>query len=687
MHPVIDLSRCLGCGTCVEACPEDQVLELVHGQAAVIHGARCEGVAACARECPVGAITVTIADLAQRKDVPVLDDRLEAHGAPNLFLAGEVTAQSRVKAAIEHGINVGTQVGERVRANPTTTGALDLVIVGAGPAGLACALEAKRQGLNFVVLEQEAGVGGTIARYPKRKLVLTQPVDLPLHGRLGKDEYSKEELMALWEGIVLEQDLPIRTGERLERVERDPQGDFVVWTSAGSYTTRHLCLALGRRGTPRQLGVPGEELHKVAYALTDAHSYRGRRILVVGGGDGAVEAALGLATQAGNRVTLSYRRAEFHRLHGRNQRRLEQALARGELTAQMQSEVRFIGPTEVLLETHAEGQTQLPNDDVFIMIGGDPPLPLLEASGVSFDPSLRPEVRPHQEQGTGLARALGTAFLLSLGTLTWALLHYDYYGLEPAGRPTHPLHETLRPGRSLGLGLGIAATVLVLFNLLYVVRRSPGSGLKWGSLRSWMTVHVATGVLAVLTALLHAGMQPKDAMGGHAFLALSVLLLTGAIGRYIYAWIPRAANGRELELEEVRARLGRLGAGGGSGDREFSDRAQAEVAKLVADCQWHGSLFGRLLALARGQRDLRRALARLTVEAHAQGISGERRREAFRLARAAHKAATLAAHYEDLRAVMGSWRYLHRWVAALMVVLLVLHVIYALAYGVTGGGA
>ena len=201
-----------------------------------------------------------------------------------------------------------------------------------------------------------------------------------------------------------------------------------------------------------------------------------------------------------------------------------------------------------------------------------------------------------------------------------------------------------------------------------------------------MTVHVATGILAVLLALLHGSMAPGDTMGGHAFWALAALLVTGGIGRYLYAWIPRAANGRELELEEVRARLGDLGRGDDLPARSFAERAQEEVAGLVVRRQWRPSMVGRLFAMIVGQRDLRRALRRMSEQGHAEQVEPEQVREALKLAGQAHRAATAASHYEDLRGVLGSWRWLHRWVALLMVVLVVLHVIYSLAYGVRGGG-
>jgi hypothetical protein len=308
---------------------------------------------------------------------------------------------------------------------------------------------------------------------------------------------------------------------------------------------------------------------------------------------------------------------------------------------------------------------------------------------VSFDPKLRPEEAPLLEQGTGLMRALAIAFVLSLCTLAFALVHADYYMLPLEARPAHASHELLRPGRSLGLWLGIASTGLIVVNLVYLLRRSQALRITWGSLRAWMTSHVATGILAVLFATLHAGMALRDSVGEHALWALVVLLATGAVGRYFYAWVPRAANGRELELEEVRVRLDRFAEEWDESQKGFVERVRAEIAALVDAQQWKSSFLGRVAALLGGRRGLRRTLASLSREGVEQGIARERVEETLHLARKAYAAALTAAHYEDVRAVLATWRYLHRWVAALMVALLAVHIAYALMYGslLTGGGA
>jgi thioredoxin reductase/Pyruvate/2-oxoacid:ferredoxin oxidoreductase delta subunit len=684
-HPVIDLSRCLGCGKCVKVCPEDGVLEMVHGQAMVVNGARCVGVAACERECPVSAITVTLSNVETRKDIPALSPQLEAIGSPGLFLAGEVTAHALIKTAVEHGAAVATEVARRLRSGQAKrNGVFDLCVVGAGPAGLACSLEAKKQGLRFVTLDHEEELGGTVAKYPRRKLVLTQPVDIPLHGKLKNNAYTKEQLIDLWKAIARQHELPIRSGELFVGLERQDDGSYVVLTEGKEYHARHVCLALGRRGVPRRLGIAGEELPKVAYSLIDAQSFQGRRILVVGGGDTAVETALGLAEQPGNKVTISYRKDGFFRGRGKNLERLQSAVAKRKLEVILESEVVAIRSDAVELAVKQDGavvRQVLPNDEVFVMIGGVPPFEMLEKAGVSFDAASRGPARKVVEQGTGLLSALAIGFGLALATLLFAVWHSDYYALPLSERPMSAKHAFLRSGHGFGLAAGITAAALVVVNLIYLIRRSPRIDWNFGSLKLWMTSHVATGILSFLCALLHGAMAPRDTSGGHAFWALAVLLLTGAIGRYFYSYVPRAANGRELQLAEVRTRLSRVLAAWNHGDRKFPEHVRAEVFGLIEKKQWRSSFFRRVGALFVAERDLNRVLAKLTKEGHQQNVPEAQVRETIALARRAHGAALAASHYEDLRAVLNTWRYFHRWVAALLVLLVIVHVVYALMYG------
>jgi thioredoxin reductase/Pyruvate/2-oxoacid:ferredoxin oxidoreductase delta subunit len=688
LYPVPDLSRCIGCGTCVAACPEDGVLEVIHGQALVVHGARCVGHGRCAAECPVGAIALTFGDLSDRRDLPALEESLEAVGVPGLYLAGEVTGFALVRTAIEHGKTVAREVAGRLEgagdsAEGDERAPLDLCIVGAGPAGLACALEAKRRGVRALMIDQE-GPGGTVAKYPRRKLVMTQPVELPLHGRLERTEYTREELLELWERILVEQEVPLKSGVTLTGISRGADGVFDVTTSAGVVRARNVCLALGRRGTPRKLGVPGEELQKVAYGLLDAEGLAGRHVLVVGGGDSAVEAALGLADQEGTTVTLSYRRAAFSRLKARNDARIGAAIERGRIDCRFESVVERIDPESIDLLCGTNGQQsrlRVPNDDVFVLAGGTPPLPLLEACGVSFDPADRPPEELTSERGAGLTRALAVALALAVGLLAFAFVLRGYYGLPIAERDGSPYHDALRPSGSVGLPLGIGALLAVAANLAYLVRRSPRIRFMRGALSTWMSAHVATGILSLLLALAHGAMTPRDTPGGHAFIALCVLVFTGGIGRYLYSFVPRAANGRELELDELRDQLARLSGAWDGGQRVFGERARARVQELIEEGRWRAGLVRRIATLLGGDRRLRRVLGELGQEGLAEGLSRDQVAEVLDLARRAHHSAVAAAHYEEVRGVLSSWRWLHRWVALALVLLVIAHVVSALAYG------
>ncbi len=687
-HPVVDLSRCLGCGTCVAACPEDGVLELVHGQAMVVQGARCVGHAACERECPSGAITVTISNLSTRTDIPVLSEGLEANGSPGLFLAGEITAHALIKSAIDQGAFVGRQVAARVAERPLVAARdperVDLCIVGAGPAGLACSLEARQAGLKFLTIDQEAQIGGTVAKYPRRKLVVTQPVELPVHGKLKRTSYEKEELIELWEKIANENELPIHGGVEFRGVRRLEQGGFAVQTSQGVIESDYVCLAMGRRGTPRRLGVPGEDLPKVAYNLIDAHSYQSRRVLVVGGGDSAVETALGLAEQPGNEVTLSYRQENFFRLRARNEANLQAGIEAGKLRVLTKSQLLAVDPQSVDLEIR-EGATvrreKLANDEVFVMAGGVTPFQLLADSGVSFDPAQRQPSQALVEQGTGLVKALGLALALALLALAWAAWNHDYYSVSRELRPAMDKHQWLRPGRGLGLWLGIGSIALVLVNLAYLLRRSRWLGFRFGSLPAWMSSHIGTGILAFLSALLHSAMSPRNTVGGHALWLMAILLVTGAIGRYFYARVPRAANGRELELEDIKLKLHAQLEQWDKSNWKFVEVARAEIEKLIDSIQWQSSFLGRVTALLSGDRKLRAALRTIRTHGESHAIPRDDVEQTLVMARQAYSTALAASHLEDLRAILNTWRYLHRWLAVLMLVLIALHVVYALSYG------
>jgi thioredoxin reductase (NADPH) len=377
MHPHINAMECIGCGGCVEACPERDVLGVIDGKAVLVNGAKCVGHGLCAEACPVGAMVMMMAAPGRSADLPVLDEHYET-SVRNLFIVGELGGMGLIKNAITQGKKVVEFIASRPRSSD---GAYDVVVVGAGPAGLAAGLSAKAHRLKFVLLEQ-GDAGGTILQYPRRKIVMTSPVELPLWGKLKLTETSKESLLELWQQVLAKTQLTVNTNEKALDI-RNAGGHFVVTTPLREYAAQNVVLALGRRGTPRKLGVPGEELGKVTYRLIDAETYKDCDVLVVGGGDSAVEAAVGLALHGTNRVTLSYRKLEFTRLKDRNAKRLEEFRKRNAVNVVLNSQVKEIGAKEVRIET-TEGVSVVPNDYVFIFAGGEMPFEFLKKTGIKF---------------------------------------------------------------------------------------------------------------------------------------------------------------------------------------------------------------------------------------------------------------------------------------------------------------
>lgn len=385
--PYVDPGRCIGCGACVKACPEGDVLGIVGGTAVVVNGLRCVGHGRCEEACPVGAIQVGLGDLKSREDVPLLDENHETT-VPGLYIVGELGGLSLVRNAASQGRTVVERLARsRISGDP---GVLDVAVVGAGPAGLSAGLTAATSGLSYVVFEREESLGGSLLHYPRRKMVLTQPVDLSPWGALDREEYTKEVLLDLFEGLVQDHALDVRFGEPVQDVQRAEDGTFVLRTPKtlrGAETrARAVILALGRRGTPRKLGVPGEDLSKVMYRLVDAEGYRDQKILVVGGGDSAAEAAIGLSRQPGNVVTLSYRREKLVRLKKKNQDALDALLAAGKVRPLFSSQPVEIGAESVRLRVAGREprEVEVPNDWVFVFAGGVPPFDFLRKLGVRF---------------------------------------------------------------------------------------------------------------------------------------------------------------------------------------------------------------------------------------------------------------------------------------------------------------
>ncbi len=383
-HPQIDALRCIGCATCTSVCPEGDVLAMLGGKATIVNGHKCIGHGLCAEACPVGAIEMVMAKPGVGADMPQLTTNYETT-VPNLFIAGELGGLALIKNAINQGRDCIDTIAERLavsRADKSMPDIHDVLIIGAGPAGISASLRAVERKLNYLTLEQDV-IGGTVAKYPRQKLVLTSPVEFPMYGKFKRTEISKEELLDFWNEVLHRADFKVRAGEKVNDIRRDNNGIFTVATSKGKFLSRAVVLGLGRGGTPRKLGVKGEELPKVMYRLIEADHYVNKKILVVGGGDSAVEAAMGLAQQSGNEVTLSYRKDAFSRIKERNARRIELCQSTGNLVVMFQSNPVEFKAKSIILDVKGQLR-EIPNDFVWIFAGGEPPNAFLKKIGVGF---------------------------------------------------------------------------------------------------------------------------------------------------------------------------------------------------------------------------------------------------------------------------------------------------------------
>lgn len=379
LHPVIDPNRCVGSGGCAVACPEGNVIGIIRGKAQLIEPTRCIGHGACRMACPHGAISLVFGTAKRGVDIPHVSPDFQTN-VPGLYIAGELGGMGLIRNAVNQGSQAMDAISRLKGLGQPER--LDVVIVGAGPAGLAAALGAKEKGLSYVLLDQDS-LGGTVAHFPRGKVVMTAPAVLPIVGKVRFTEVSKEELLAFWEKVVADTGLQITTGQKVDDVVRDGDG-FEVRTATASYRSRAVLLAIGRRGTPRKLGVPGEDLNKVVYRLIDPEQYRGKRVLVVGGGDSAMEAAASIADEPGTTVTLSYRSEAFSRAKEKNRKRVAEAQEQGRLQLLMSSNVKTITADSVELEQGGERIT-IANDAVIVSAGGVLPIPFLKQIGIEVE--------------------------------------------------------------------------------------------------------------------------------------------------------------------------------------------------------------------------------------------------------------------------------------------------------------
>lgn len=375
VYPRINTDACICAGACVTACPEGDVLAIVDGRPRLLRPSACVSHGDCLRACPVSAIELVLGSPDRAVEVPVASRTLETT-VPGVYVAGEVNGIARIHVAVAQGRRAAAAALADLAPHACD---LDVVIVGAGPAGLAAALEARRRGLRYAVYEK-GGFGGAILGYPRAKIVMTAPLDLPGIGEVTLRRTSKEALLELFQTIVARTGLAITEHVEVTSI-RPMAGALRIDTTAGPVTAARAILAIGRRGTPRRLGVSGDHLPHVVYQVDDPSRYADRCVAVVGGGDSAAEVALALAAQPGTRVTLVHRGAELDRCLPANQRRL--AAARDRIAIRTNTTVRAVERDHIVVATGGHIHA-IPATLVACCLGSDLPVPWLRRLGVAI---------------------------------------------------------------------------------------------------------------------------------------------------------------------------------------------------------------------------------------------------------------------------------------------------------------
>ena len=391
LYPVIDPNRCIKSGACVDACPEHDILGIVNGKATVINASHCIGHGACFRACPVEAISLWIGTEKRGVDLPHVGTTFETN-IPGIYIAGELGGMGLIRNAVTQGKEAVENIAKNFKRDNRAT--YDLIVVGAGPAGISATLAAKKANLSVLTLEQDT-LGGTVFNFPRSKVVMTSSMELPLHGKVKFRETSKTQLLDLWHSVLAKNEITVKENSKVQAIIPDG-GIFKVQTARDdTYTSKTVLLSIGRRGTPQKLNVTGEDTEKVAYKLLEAEEIKNKKILVVGGGDSAIEAALLLMHQ--NKVTLSYRGETFSRLKLTNNEKIKEAISLDQIDMKFGTNVVSIHEDYVLYSENQSADTlKLENDLVYIFAGGELPTEFLKKTGINVTTKYGEKVLKHR---------------------------------------------------------------------------------------------------------------------------------------------------------------------------------------------------------------------------------------------------------------------------------------------------
>ncbi|QNJ96619.1 NAD(P)-binding domain-containing protein [Constantimarinum furrinae] len=380
LHPYIDPNACIGSGACVKACPEQDILGMVNGQASVINASNCVGHGACFHACPVEAITLRIGTESRGVDLPHVNQNFETN-MKGIYIAGELGGMGLIKNSVEQGQQAIESIVKSKKPNPNKL--TDVIIIGAGPAGISATLAAKKHKLTSKTLEQDS-LGGTVFTFPRSKVVMTSPMNLPLHGKVKLHDTSKQELLELWQKVISENKIEIQENTKVENITPQKDGSFKLTTANGQeHFANNVLIAIGRRGSPRKLGIPGEDSEKVAYRMLEPELIEDKDIIVVGGGDSAMEAAMLMMDK--NRVKILVRSDNFTRSKPKNRENITKAAEEAKLEIIYNSSLISISDESCIFKiTDEEDAHQVKNDLVYIFAGGLLPTAFLEKAGVEI---------------------------------------------------------------------------------------------------------------------------------------------------------------------------------------------------------------------------------------------------------------------------------------------------------------